>query len=416
MKGNDRVRYCGHCDLNVNNISALTRKQALRLVRRSEGRICVNYIKNPVDNTPLFADRLYQITRRAGIAAGVLSATLSFSALAYAQNEPVLNKRPQLEFSQPSDADPDRTGAKTASLAGFVTDPSGSVVPNIFVKLINEDTKETFALATDEKGAYKFENLAAGNYKMTVTGGPGFIAAEVSGVAVSEGRETRQDVSLTVEEIAIVDVTSEPTLNYEVLGGAIAITRYQSPLHEAVSSDEAEEVRNLIARGASVNQKDENYSHITPLFLAAENGNAEIAETLLSFGAKVNARDDNRQTPLMRLDEDASVELVNVLIKHGARINLFDKEGNTALILAARAVKAEVLQLLIDHSANLNAQNREGRTALMEAADADNLENVRALLVAGAAVDLTDKAGETAYDLTTDEEIEKLLVEYGAVQ
>src|SRR5205085_8891505 len=94
--------------------------------------------------------------------------------------------------------------------------------------------------------------------------------------------------------------------------------------------------------------------------------------------------------------------------------NLTDKEGNTALILAAPSVKAEVLRVLINHTANINAQNGEGRTALMEAANEDNLENVRALLEAGADVNLKDNENETAYDLTTDEEIEKLLIEYGA--
>ena len=65
----------------------MTRKQALKIVRESSGRICVRYIQNPVDKTPVFADRLYQITRRAGIAAGVLGASLSFSSLTYAQGE-----------------------------------------------------------------------------------------------------------------------------------------------------------------------------------------------------------------------------------------------------------------------------------------------------------------------------------------
>jgi uncharacterized protein (DUF342 family) len=93
MSGNERVRFCSHCDLHVNNISALTRKQAMRMVRESKGRICVRYVVNPVDNKPVFAGKLYQITRRAGIAAGVLGASLSLSALTYAQGKPVLNKK-----------------------------------------------------------------------------------------------------------------------------------------------------------------------------------------------------------------------------------------------------------------------------------------------------------------------------------
>ncbi len=325
MKGSDKVRFCGHCEFEVNNISALTRKQAMRLVRQSNGRICVHYVKNPVDNTPVFADKLYQITRRAGIAAGVLGASLALSTLAYAQGKPVLN-------------------------------------------VINSDA-QTETLKNKD--------------------------------ATKENPETQ-----------VVTVTGDDTQEF-LIDGEMSVVAYRSELHRAVSTDELEEVKNLITRGENVNLKDENYSQITPLFLAVENGNAEIAETLLNAGARINVKDGNKQTPLMRLDEDASIELVNLLIKHGAKINLADKDRNNALILAARSVKTEVLQILIAHTANLNAQNSEGRTALMEAADADNLENVRALLLAGADVYLTDKESESAADLTTDGEIKKLLESYG---
>lgn len=329
MKGSEKVRFCGHCAFEVNNISALTRKQAMRLVRESSGRICVHYIKNPVDNKPLFADKLYQITRRAGIAAGVLGASLSLSTLAYAQDKPVLNK-------------------------------------------INSDTQTEEVL-----------------------------------------KDKDSDNNKTI--IAVVDVVADETQTYQEVDGGMSFVEYKSGLHTAVSGDDLEEVKNLIARGENVNLKDENYHNITPLFLAVENGNAEIAEALLNGGAKINAKDDNKQTPLMRLDEDASPELVNLLINHGAKVNLIDKDGNNALVLASRSASPEVLRILIDYISNINAQNGEGRTALMEAADADNIENVRALLLAGADVNLKNKEGETALDLTTDEEIEKLLADYGAI-
>lgn len=326
MTGSEKVRFCSHCDLNVNNISALTRKQAMRLVRESNGRICIHYVKNPVDNSPVFAGKLYQISRRASFAAGVLGASLSLATLAYAQQE------------------------------------TPALIP------VNSNVQT----------------------------------------------ETLNDKSSNKDEpvIAVVNVVNdEPVMT----DGIMSVVQYRSGLHRAVSNDDLEEVKNLIMRGENVNQKDENYSFITPLFLAVENGNIEIAETLLNFGAKINAKDSAKQTPLMRLDEDASPALVNLLIKHGAKVNLTDKEGNNALILASRSVKPEVLRILIDHSANLNAQNGEGRTALMEAADADDLENVRALLEAGANVNLRDKDGETAFSLTTDQLIEELLADYGAV-
>jgi len=397
MTGSKNVRFCSHCDLNVNNISALTRKQAMRLIRESKGEICVRYVKNPVDNTPLFADKLYQITRRATLAAGVLGASLAISTFAYAQGEPVLKLRETSEVSQKIEKDV----PGTTSVSGYLTDQNGAVVPKASIILVNIKTSETRTANSDDAGFYEFQDVERGIYKLRFENSNGFGDKETIPFRIERGENLQRDLRL------------EPNISYEIMGG-IGFVEFRTGLHLAVANDEVQEVRNLISRGGKVNEKDENYSNITPLFLAVENGNAEIAEILLNYGAKINARDDNRQTPLMRLDEDASEELVDLLIKHGARANLFDNAGNTALILAARAVKAEVLQRLIYHFSNINAQNSAGRTALMEAADADNLENVRTLLQAGALVNLKDKEGETAYDLTSDEEVEKLLVEYGA--
>lgn len=50
----------------------------------------------------------------------------------------------------------------------------------------------------------------------------------------------------------------------------------------------------------------------------------------------------------------------------------------------------------------------------MEAAENDDLESVRLLLEAGAEVNAGDAAGDSAWDLTSNDEIEKLLVSYGA--
>jgi hypothetical protein len=405
MTGSERVRFCSHCNLSVNNISTLTRKQAMRLVRESRGRICVRYVKNQVDNSPVFAERLYQITRRAGIAAGVLSASLSFGTLAYAQSESVSTGKdsPTTQVSQPVNLDKNLTKTSgEAIISGTVTDPNGALVPSIPVVLLNEKTNEQRSVKANEEGFYEFKSVEEGTYKLHFEGTMGFATKEIAAISVAGGANVQQDVTL------------DP--NFMGIAGDVAIVEYRTELHRAVSNDDAEAVKNLILQGGKVNEKDENYSHITALFLAVENGNTEIAQMLLDFGAKINPRDDNRQTPLMRLDEDASPELVNLLIKHGARVNLADREGSTALILAARSVKPEVLRVLIYHSANLDAQNAEGRTALMEAADADNAENVRALLEAGANPTLQDKAGKTALDLTSSAEIENLLADYGAAE
>src|SRR5438309_3515086 len=45
MFGNDRVRFCGQCELNVYNLSAMSRSEAESLIVRTEGRLCVRYYR-----------------------------------------------------------------------------------------------------------------------------------------------------------------------------------------------------------------------------------------------------------------------------------------------------------------------------------------------------------------------------------
>src|SRR6266700_2768288 len=88
MAGNDQVRFCGHCAKNDNDISEMTRKEAVRLVRRSNGSLCIRYYIDPVTRRPMFLENFIQISRRAPrLAAGVISASLSLAAMSYAQTQ-----------------------------------------------------------------------------------------------------------------------------------------------------------------------------------------------------------------------------------------------------------------------------------------------------------------------------------------
>jgi len=45
MLGNDRSRFCGQCNLNVYNLSAMSLAEAENFIARSEGRVCIRYYK-----------------------------------------------------------------------------------------------------------------------------------------------------------------------------------------------------------------------------------------------------------------------------------------------------------------------------------------------------------------------------------
>ncbi|MCE9545016.1 MAG: hypothetical protein K8T25_05780 [Planctomycetia bacterium] len=55
MTGDDRVRFCGECSLNVYQISELTRVEALKLINDHEGRLCVRLFRRH-DGTILTRD------------------------------------------------------------------------------------------------------------------------------------------------------------------------------------------------------------------------------------------------------------------------------------------------------------------------------------------------------------------------
>lgn len=55
MTGNDRLRFCGDCKLNVYNLSAMTADQILGLIRETEGRLCGRFYRRP-DGTILTQD------------------------------------------------------------------------------------------------------------------------------------------------------------------------------------------------------------------------------------------------------------------------------------------------------------------------------------------------------------------------
>jgi len=83
MIGSDRARFCGQCNLNVYNLSSMTKKEAELLIGRTEGRLCVRYFRRR-DGSVLTKDcpvGLRAVRRRmASVIRGVNAAVLTFFA------------------------------------------------------------------------------------------------------------------------------------------------------------------------------------------------------------------------------------------------------------------------------------------------------------------------------------------------
>ena len=83
MFGNERVRFCEQCQLNVYNLSEMSKAEAERLIGQAEGRLCVRFYRRRdgsiiTRNCPV---GLRAIKRRLSrVATAVASSVLSFIA------------------------------------------------------------------------------------------------------------------------------------------------------------------------------------------------------------------------------------------------------------------------------------------------------------------------------------------------
>ena len=421
MFGNDEVRFCHHCAKNVHNLSAMTRKQAKKLVAGSNGNLCVRYIRQPDGRIQTVEQKFYQIAGRASrLVTSVFTASLTLASAVYAQggignssgtrtdfgdDAPVVHKT-NVEKLKSETRQDNKNRAKTADdakskISGTVSDPNGAVIPNVTVTLVNTQTNEQQSVVTNEESLYQFINVAAANYQISFAGTNGFASKTLENIAVGASGETIQNVTL------------EPG-DYAIMGDIAIAISYRNTLIAATSENNLEEVKKLLREGADANATEES-NGITALHAAVENGNLEIVRELLQAGAKANARDENRRTPLMSLDADATPELVRLLLSFGARVISRDNGKSSVLINAVRNyADAEVLQLLIQAGAKIDMADADGMTPLMEAAMDENLEAVKVLLGAGANVNLKTVEGETALSFASSEEIRQLLLSYGA--
>jgi hypothetical protein len=84
-----------------------------------------------------------------------------------------------------------------ATLTGVVTDPSGAVVSNANVKLIDAQSGSERTSVTDSQGYYTFASVAVGTYNLVIET-PGFQGYRVDGIALTGGDKRNVNVSLQV--------------------------------------------------------------------------------------------------------------------------------------------------------------------------------------------------------------------------
>ena len=120
-------------------------------------------------------------------------------------SQPYYSRRPVVPLPQmaqlmPQTHESAMTGG-TATLAGVVTDATGAVVSNASITLLDADGDTAGSTVPDSGGRYEFDDLATGNYSLSVKS-PGFKDMRVVNLGLNGGLGTNQDVRLEVGSIA----------------------------------------------------------------------------------------------------------------------------------------------------------------------------------------------------------------------
>ncbi|HEY8562273.1 MAG TPA: carboxypeptidase-like regulatory domain-containing protein [Pyrinomonadaceae bacterium] len=219
MTGGDQVRFCSHCAKDIHDLSAMPRAEAEKLVKNSNGRLCVRLVKTPRGKTVTAPPALTRIKRRARFAASALAASIALSAHAYAQqtepSERLVNWTQTVKkLSKTGGAERD-----FSIISGTVRDANEGVIAGAKVTLRSAGKQKMLSARTGEDGVYEFARVAPDVYEIEIES-PGFKKLSVSDIVVSENEKIEQsavlEVGATMGVIVIADDPQRPTGESEI--------------------------------------------------------------------------------------------------------------------------------------------------------------------------------------------------------
>lgn len=154
MAGDDRVRHCSECNLNVYNLSAMTRVEAEQWLLQKEGRLCVRLYRRR-DGSVITRDCPHGLRAAMGRAtryAGAVLSALMVTVPAFTQQK-ALQGAPPVQAAQRNDL---------VNLIVTVLDPQGAVISGATVQVKTNDGRK-IQLRTDGAGNASF-TLHSGSY------------------------------------------------------------------------------------------------------------------------------------------------------------------------------------------------------------------------------------------------------------
>ena len=200
MAGDERVRHCTLCSLNVYNFAEMTGDEVRALILRTEGRVCARLYRR-ADGTVITRDcptGMRAMRRRASrVAAALIAALCSLPAFAFgakAGEKPRLKthgSRVKLEIERVATSQP-------AVFTGVVREEAGDPIPGVTITIRGETATRVFTAVTDIHGAFNITPLDDGLYRVEVTL-PGFREAKMEHLQLKAGEVTHASVALRLD-------------------------------------------------------------------------------------------------------------------------------------------------------------------------------------------------------------------------
>jgi len=207
MVGDERVRHCSECNLNVYNLSAMTERQVRELIAASRGkRLCGRFYRR-ADGTVLTQDcpwGLRAMGRRASRLAAAIMAAMMSIGVAFGKNH---------SQQSPSQATTNRQAK--AGVWIMVVDPQGALVPGAEVRLIGSNGKIAAHAITSSSDLLFFPPLPSGTYVLAIAAPEFSNFSQQVHLTEDKLEELRAKLTVGVANVGILIESEEPLVQTE---------------------------------------------------------------------------------------------------------------------------------------------------------------------------------------------------------
>ncbi|HRH43934.1 MAG TPA: carboxypeptidase-like regulatory domain-containing protein [Pyrinomonadaceae bacterium] len=214
MSGDERVRFCQSCKLNVYNISEMTTAEVTNLITKTEGRICGRIYRRS-DGTVLTKDCPVgvraQVKRVTKFAGAVFASIIGLFSVAFSQTDK--KKDETCKIVSQGKVVRDKSKSELVSVKGTVMDLNGAVVPGVKISLKNTATKKEMTSESNDEGDFKFKDVSDGLYEISFVSN-GFKTYKIEKLQFNKNESLNFEISLQSSgNVEVGVIISEPLID-----------------------------------------------------------------------------------------------------------------------------------------------------------------------------------------------------------